>query len=163
VCNTLSKIKNGAVVIFIGVGNESRGDDAAGLYFARRLKLANPGLRVFEIGDDGTSLVDLLSGSEEVILVDAMKAGLPPGTIRDITHSELVHAGITASSHALPLSDMFRLAEILGKKPVRCVIHGIEGKSFHVGSELSTEVRSAVHQLVNHYRTTKAPKKYDRS
>ena len=67
----------------IGVGNAWRGDDGAGLAVARRVReLAPAGVEVREVESDATALVDVWSGAEHVVVVDAARSGAAPGTVR---------------------------------------------------------------------------------
>src|SRR4030042_1787160 len=77
-------------VLIIGVGNEFRGDDGAGLVVSRRLRaLALEGARVLEVEGEGTAVMAAWKGADAVILVDAVHSGAAPGTV----HRLEAHAG----------------------------------------------------------------------
>ena len=67
----------------IGIGNPYRSDDAAGLMPARLLRRQLPiSPSVFEHGGRGTSLMDLWTGADCVIVVDATRTAAPrPGQL----------------------------------------------------------------------------------
>ena len=67
-------------MLILGCGNPDRSDDAAGVLVARRLR--ELGIPAEEFGGDAPALIDAWSGWADVIVVDAMKSGASPGTIK---------------------------------------------------------------------------------
>jgi hydrogenase maturation protease len=126
----------------IGIGNELRGDDAAGLAVAR----AVGGL---ELTGDPVGLLELWAGAREVVVVDAARSGARPGTIHRIDAAcvELPAAGRLAG-HAGGVAEAIALAGALGRLPAELRLIGIEGASFELGAELSAPVREAIALLV---------------
>ena len=71
----------GAVLV-IGIGNEFRRDDGAGVAVARSIKaLAPPGVEVYERCGEGTDLIASWCGRPLVFVVDAVSSGEPVGTV----------------------------------------------------------------------------------
>ncbi len=137
--------------LVIGVGNAWRGDDAAGLAVARRLRACRPaGLRVVEREGEPLDLLDEWADADEVIVVDAVRSGSPPGTIHRIEATErpLPVESFYTSSHLLGVGETVELARALGRLPGRLLVHGIEGGRFETGARLSPEVDRAVETLV---------------
>jgi len=137
-------------VLIIGVGNEFRGDDGAGLVVSRRLRaLALEGARVLEVEGEGTAVMAAWKGADAVILVDAVHSGAAPGTV----HRLEAHAGpvpgsfFHRSTHAISVADAIELSRSLGELPPHFVLYGIEGKSFEAGVGLSPEVERAVQEV----------------
>jgi hydrogenase maturation protease len=135
-------------VIVIGVGNELRRDDAAGIVAARRLSAR--GLAALEHGGEPAGLVELWAGADEVVLIDAVSSGAPPGTIHrlDASASPLPRELLVCSTHALGMGGAVELARALGRLPPRVLVYGIEGRDFAAGVGLSAEVERAVGELV---------------
>ena len=133
--------------LIIGIGNEYRGDDAAGLIAARRLKerLADS-VTVLEQGGDGAALMEVWRGAETVIIIDAATSGAPPGTILrfEANARQIPQETFRCSTHAFGVVEAIELARALGRLPRRLVVYGIEGKNFAAGARLSTEVEQAV-------------------
>lgn len=123
----------------IGCGNADRGDDAAGVLVARRLRAWGLDAR------EATSLFDAWEPGDDVIIVDAMMSGRETGAIAtwdgDHVPSELNFRG---SSHGLGVTEAIRLAKALDRSPARLRIYAIEGKQFAVGSDVSPEVAKAI-------------------
>jgi hydrogenase maturation protease len=137
--------------LIIGIGNEYRGDDAAGLIVARRLKerLADSAI-VIEQSGDGAALMEAWGGAEMVIIIDAVMSGAAPGTIHRFAASvqPLQKDAFRCSTHAFGVAEAIELARALGKFPQHLVVYGIEGKNFAAGVGLSAEVEKAAGETV---------------
>ena len=134
--------------LIIGIGNEMRGDDAVGLLVARALGLSET---VLEHDGEPASLIALWEGQDEVVMVDAVTSGRPPGTVVevDVIETELP-AGLCHSTHALGPAEAVELARALGKLPTRMRLVGIEASDFSFETGLTPEVEEAVDQVVSH-------------
>jgi hydrogenase maturation protease len=133
--------------LVIGLGNAWAGDDVAGLLVARSLKGRVPqNVTVYEQEGEPTALLDVWSGVELVVVVDAVQAGGAVGEVHrfDAT-AEPLPADLGAhSTHAFGLPAAIELARELGRAPRRLVVIGIEARAFEAGSEPSTEVAAAL-------------------
>lgn len=139
-------------MILIGVGNGWRGDDGAGLALARRVReLAPSGVEVREVEGDATALMDVWSGAEHVVVVDAAQSEAAPGTVRrfDAGAAALPVRALRSSTHAFGVSDAVELARALGRLPDRLEVYAIEGASFTAGERLSPAVERAVAELAS--------------
>lgn len=139
-------------VLVLGIGNELRGDDAAGVVIARRLLThAIPaGVEVREASGEATGLIDAWEGRDAVVLVDAMRSGATPGTVRrlDASHEPLpTTLRGSASTHALAPGQAIELARALGRLPARVVLYAVEGGDFEAGASRSSAVRAATPDL----------------
>jgi len=134
-------------VLVIGIGNGWRGDDAAGLAVARRLRAAvPPGVEVLEHAGEPVSLIDAWPAADAVYLADAVSSGGEPGTVYrfDATGQPLGARFARRGTHAFGVADTVELARALRRLPRRIVVYGIEGASFAAGASLSPPVRRAV-------------------
>ena len=134
----------------IGIGNTDRGDDAAGLLVVRELASRQPRLDVRECAGDQLRLLDAWQGATVVLVVDAMRTGLEPGTL----HVLDPNAGPfpddpPLSGHGFGLATAIELGRAIGNLPARLVIIGIEGADFGTGDLVSAEVRAAVTRAVD--------------
>jgi hydrogenase maturation protease len=145
--------------LVVGIGNEWRSDDAAGLVVARRLAALAPALRVAERGGEPVDLIEAWADQDEVILVDAVESGARPGTIHriDAVESSLADGPRRGSTHALSVSEAIELGRVLGRLPRRLVVFGIEGRSFAAGGCLSPEVERAAERLAQVLRARLLP------
>lgn len=134
----------------LGVGNAWGGDDAAGPQVARRLRgRVPPHVDVLEQEGEPAALIDAWAGADEVVLVDAVRSGAPPGTVHRLVAGDgpLPAALARRSTHALSVADAIELARALDRVPPRLEILGIEGRRFTAGSELTPEVEHAVRDV----------------
>jgi hydrogenase maturation protease len=134
----------------IGVGNAWRGDDAAGLAVARRLReLRHDGVEVREHEGDASALIDAWSAGDRVVVVDAAASGAPAGTVHrfDARSAPLPALALRSSTHAFGVSDAIELARALGRLPAQLEVYAIEGASFAAGDRLSPDVERAVEEL----------------
>jgi hydrogenase maturation protease len=134
-------------VIVIGVGNRWRGDDAAGLEVARRVRAG--GVEAHEVEGDASALVDVWTGARHVVVVDAAASGAAPGTVRrfDAAAGPLPARSVRSSTHAFGVPDAIELSRALGRLPERLEVYAIEGETFAAGDRLSPAVEEAVERL----------------
>ena len=143
---------SGAKILVLGVGNEIRGDDAAGLIVSRQLKekLARD-IIITEQTGEGTRLVELWKEFDTVFVIDATKSGLAPGTIQRFEAdksplpADLFSLG--HSTHAYGVPQAVELARSMGQLPRKLLVYGIEGKCFDEGAGISPDVAFASQQL----------------
>jgi len=131
----------------LGIGLPDRGDDAAGLAAARRLRRRRlPGAVVAESAGEVSAILDAFQGRDLVVLIDTSQGGRPPGTVRRLEADEEAWLAPPpgSSAHALGICEAIELARALGQLPARVVIYVIEGRRGLPGSGLSPEVDQAV-------------------
>lgn len=148
----MADARAGAGVVVIGVGNALRGDDAAGLEVARRLRprAAAAGILVREQEGEALGLLEQWRGAAAALLVDAIRSGAPAGTIHRMdASSEPLRAQLRGSSstHAIGMGEAIELARALGGLPARVVVYGVEGRCFSTGHGLSEEVEAVIEAL----------------
>lgn len=139
-------------IVVIGVGNAYRGDDAAGLEVAERLRIRLPDdVTVIDCEQEPTRLLDAWQDADVALVIDAAASDAPPGTVHRFDASgEGVPAHVFRSStHAFGVGDAVELARALGRLPEHVVVYGIEGADFTAGSGLSTQVAAAVQRVVD--------------
>lgn len=138
-------------LLIIGIGNEYRGDDAAGLIVARALQArALPGAVVIEAAGVCVELLECWANAGAVLLIDAVCSGAPPGVLHTIdAHAAPVPVDLfTCSTHGLGVATAVELARTLNRLPPHLVLVGIEGKEFGIGQGLSTEVESVLPAVI---------------
>ena len=129
--------------LVIGLGS-GRGDDAAGLLVARRLRRAGAPFEVLEHRGDLIGLLELWR-DRPTTLVDAAMTGAAEGTIHCLDADSPLAARLApVSGHAFGLARVIELARALGRLPPSLVIYAIEGRRFAHGSLPSVHVRRAV-------------------
>jgi len=138
-------------LVVIGIGNDYRGDDAAGLEVARRICHADlDGVTVLEIGDDPTRLLHYWNHAPEVMVIDAVSSGSEPGTILSfdaLTERIPNFFGPHLTTHRIGVVECIDLARSLDQLPEHLTVYGIEGRRFDMGTDLSPEVARAIEEV----------------
>jgi hydrogenase maturation protease len=136
--------------IVVGLGNPVRTDDAVGLRVIEALaKHDLPRQVTLETaGTCGIGILDVIAGFDELVLVDAIDAGEAPGTVLELTATELetltpLHA---ASSHDADLMTALATGARLGLElPSGIAIVAIQVADIATLAEaLTPEVEEAV-------------------
>jgi hydrogenase maturation protease len=139
-------------IVILCVGNVLLSDEGVGVHVANELLKIDfpPNVSVFEGGTDGFRLIDIITGADRLIVVDAVKGGGDPGSlyrfdIDDVTHSP---SGFKTSVHQIGILEVINLSELIGKKP-RTTIIGVEPKSLDMGMELTPEIRAKMPRILD--------------
>lgn len=130
----------------IGVGNPTRGDDAAGIEVAKRMQ----NTKAYQQASGSYQMMELWDGADEVIVVDAARSGAPPGTIHriDPSRQSLPEGMLATSTHSVGVASTIEMARALGRLPDRVTVYGIEVSDVNRGVGLSPEVEKAVDLVV---------------
>jgi hydrogenase maturation protease len=138
-------------VVVIGVGNDSRRDDGAGLLFVRELRNRlgdSNGVQIFESDGDPAKLLERWTGASLSIVVDASSSGAAPGTVTEINAARGSNGhGLRHSTHAMGVMEAVQLGMALGRMPSRLRIFAIEGQDFGFGEGVTEAVRRSVNSL----------------
>ncbi|MEK7263683.1 MAG: hydrogenase maturation protease [Bacteroidota bacterium] len=142
--------------IIIGIGNEFRNDDAAGIIAVRTLQKILPDILCEEQSGEGTSLMERWKNFEKIIIIDAVSSGADAGTIFRINaQTKTIPSNFfNYSTHKFSLAEAVELSRTLGELPSRFLIYGIEGKNFSAGEIISAEVLIAVEIIVKEIAET---------
>jgi hydrogenase maturation protease len=138
--------------IILGLGNTSFGDDGVGVLIARELKnkILDPQVEIAEAAVCGLDVVELVSGFQKAILIDAiLTPGGTPGSIYRLDISQ-VDAPRESISHKIDFLSAFHLARKLGMElPDNLTILAVEAENIEYPTEKCTsDVSSAVQPCV---------------
>ena len=133
--------------LILGCGNRQRGDDAAGLLVAERLRVL--GIAAEVCSGEVSELMEAWTGATDVIVIDAVVSGAPAGTVHVWDGQRLpTFATSVGSTHGLGIAQAIELARALDRLSQRLRVYGIEGTKFEMGSTISPEVERAVEEVV---------------
>jgi hydrogenase 3 maturation protease len=147
-------------IAILGVGNEMRSDDAAGILIARALSRKEcatytESILIVEGGRAPENRTGELRSfaPDLVLIVDAADMGEKPGAIQFIPEGSI--DGMSASTHSLPLSMLARYLVL----DLHCTIKllGIQPGSNDVGERVSPQVLQAVDEIVDELETVLCP------
>jgi len=140
--------------IVLGVGNPILQDDGVGIHVANQLKqhVSHPDVTIDEALTGGMNLLDLITGYDKAILIDAVNVrNAEDGEVKRLLLSDFssVHSD---SPHDVSLLEAIKLAKSLGEKrvPKEVVIIGIVLKEipYIFGEELTPKIAAAVPKAV---------------
>lgn len=146
-----SDVNKRSLALIIGVGNEYRRDDGAGIEAARQIDKFNlPQVQVLEHSGEGASLLEHFHEADLVIIIDAAQSESSPGAVHlfDAIHSPIPSNFFNYSTHAFSVAEAVELARTLNKLPTRLLVYGIEGTDFSAGIGLTEAVQISVDIVV---------------
>jgi hydrogenase maturation protease len=139
-------------VLVLGLGNVLLGDDGLGAAAVARIE-ANyripRGVLLEDGGTLGLSLLGLISDAERVILVDAVRADAPAGTlvrldgedVRDAVRDRL-------SPHQVGVADLLDAARLIGRYPKTVMLLGLVPEVIELAVARSKAVDDRLDELV---------------
>lgn len=138
--------------LVLGMGNPILSDDGLGLVVARRLR-EFPMPRDVEVAESevgGLRLLELVRGFTKVVIIDALRSGAEPGTIRRVDAAEFRGGHRYGSAHSIHLGTALELGEQLGyDMPDEVVVYTVEAVDVETfGEELSAPVAAAAERVV---------------
>jgi hydrogenase maturation protease len=139
-------------ILVLGIGNILLRDEGVGVRVAEKMKEMTlpPEVEVIDGGTGGLDMLYHIEGRKKVIVVDAVKAGAPPGTLFRFTDKDLAaKKGTLRSAHGIDFSDVIAAARFLGTKPPAIVFIGIEPQELTASMELSPPMQEKVPILIN--------------
>ena len=123
------------------VGNELRGDDAAGVEIARRLDGAVPWIvHQTQTVPENFLMKIVAARPSAVLIVDAMHFNAPPGAVGVFDPSDLVGPG--PGTHGPSPVSFLQILEMM--HPCRSAILGIQPECVELGADISQAVRRAI-------------------
>jgi hydrogenase maturation protease len=138
----------------IGIGNSYAGDDGVGIETVRRFqnRLADSRVICHECERGGLDLVDLLSGFDSAVIVDAAQTrDHAPGDLVTFVLRPPFRSGIASSLHTMDLAAVLALGAMTGLPMPREVtvlaVEAAETETFRVGC--SPVVRSVLPDVVD--------------
>ncbi|MDY0040827.1 MAG: HyaD/HybD family hydrogenase maturation endopeptidase [Desulforhabdus sp.] len=138
-------------ILVLGVGNVLLQDEGIGVRVIEHLQANYSFSANVELMDGGTlglKLLDPISQTDCLIVVDAVQNGQPAGTLYRLPVDELAkRVTFKNSLHQLDLVETLAYAEILGNRP-QAVIVGIEPEDISPwGMELTQTVEARMPEL----------------
>lgn len=134
--------------VVLGVGNPLYGDDGFGVEaaaaFARRYR-TGPEVEVVDGGTEGLGLLGYIEEATELVLLDAVVAPGPPGTIVEVDGADLARGmPMRLSEHQVGVEEVLSLAAWRGRLPARAVLLGVVPERLDLGPGLSPPVAAAL-------------------
>jgi len=152
--NNLDKIAKTGYKI-IGFGNKFRTDDGFGPTVIEELENSdlsqNDSIEIIDGGTSGSDLIFHLKECPNVIIIDALDAGQPKGSIACIKEKDIesfVKKITSLSLHDLDLADILKITRAMKLKTDITII-GINPLSTDFGDTMSSEVRKRMPEVIS--------------
>jgi len=139
-------------VLVLGLGNVLLGDDGLGAAAIARIERdyrAPPGVRLEDGGTLGLSLLGLIADSDHVILVDAVRADAPPGTLVRLDGADVADAVWNRlSPHQVGVADLLEAARLIDRYPSAVTLLGLVPEVIDLAVVRSNAVDTGLDELV---------------
>lgn len=130
--------------LIIGIGNELRGDDAAGILLVQNIqKLGYPYTLVVGGNPENYLQKIIAMPAESRLWIDTINWGATAGQIKIFQPEEITHFAISTHNFSLALITKF----LNESRAIPDFFLGIQPQSLDLGSELSKPVLKSVHRL----------------
>jgi len=140
-------------VLIIGLGNILLGDEGIGVRaveeLERRYRLP-PAVQILDGGTAGMELFEPMRRCSHLILLDAIQANSPPGTLIRLVNEEiraLLHTKL--STHQLALADLLALLRLRGEAPAHITLIGLVPTNLELGLDLSLSASAGLEAMVD--------------
>ena len=137
----------------LGLGNVLLSDDGIGAAAIARLERGYRiplGVRLIEGGTLGLSLLDEIAEADHVILVDAVAADAPPGSLIRLDGDEVTDAvRDRLSVHQVAVADLLNAARLIGRYPDSVILLGLVPGAIALGVARTSPVEAAIDTLVS--------------
>lgn len=138
--------------LVLGVGNLLLTDEGLGIHAVQRLLETGALPADIEIVDGGTAGLNLLGYLEDVdqlVIIDAVETGGPPGTIMRFAGERIpAYIAMKLSPHEITLPDFLAAAKLRDIYPKEVVVWGMQPQSLDVGIDLSPDLEARLDTLL---------------
>lgn len=142
-----------AELVVLGLGNSLCGDDGLGVECVARIDKSwepPPGAALLDGGTLGLQLLGWIADVPALILVDAVRADAPPGSLVRLAGDAVAPAvRERLSPHQIGVADLLDSLRLLGRLPRHLVLIGLVPESLALGDERTEVVRAALPTLVD--------------
>jgi len=139
-------------ILVLGIGNVLMQDEGLGVRAVERLQeqyRLPPGVRVVDGGVMGLELLPYLEDAERVLILDAVRTSLQPGSVIRLKGRDIpVALALKTSIHQVGLQEILAVSRFRGTLPAHISLWGMEPSSIEVGTDLSPTISAALDRLV---------------
>ena len=139
-------------VLVLGLGNILQYDEGIGVHILEQLYhhyLFPPEVELMDGGTAGMALYEHILGRTHLIVIDAVNAGLPPGTPLKLEEDEVpAYFCQKISPHQMALADILAALQISGEHLPELTLIGIQPYLLRTGIGLSDPLLNRMDTLV---------------
>ncbi len=137
--------------LVLGVGNILIQDEGIGVRAVEWLQqhfIAPPAVQFLDGGTMGLDLLHYLAGLHHLIILDAVHASKPAGSLTILSGNDVPSfLQMKISPHQVGVQDLLATAQLKGYAPPQIVIFGVEPDWLSVGLDMSPAVDAQVEPL----------------
>ena len=139
--------------VILGLGNTLNSDEGLGVHALKlleaQLALPTNGIEILDGGVLGLNLLPLVEEASHLLVLDAIDARQPPGTLIELRREDIpLYAGVKMSQHQVTFQEVLGLANIRGYLPPHLHMIGIQPADISIGVDLSPTVTTVLPQVV---------------
>jgi len=140
-------------ITVLGVGNLLLTDEGVGVHVAQALLSGDyefpPEVEVIEGGTDGFGLLHIITATDYLLIIDAVKGGDEPGAIYRFEVADITASVDTfkTSVHQISILEVLNFADLVGQKP-KTIIFGVEPESTAPCLELSPCIAAKLPRII---------------
>lgn len=132
-------------VLVVGLGNLLASDEGVGVHMIREIRQEFHPPDEIELIDGGTlgfELLERLESCDTLIIIDAVNASEPPGTLIQLEDDEIpAYFEMKVSPHQQSFQEVLAYSRARGTLPKRVILLGIQPESTKTGVELTPLIR----------------------
>lgn len=136
----------------LGVGNELLSDEGIGVHAIKKIQKIKlpPEVEVIEGGTDGFGLINIITETDYLIVIDSIKGGSKPGTIYRFNIKDAPNCPdvFKTSVHQIGILEVINLSQLIGKTPETVVI-GVEPENISSGMDLSAKIKEKIPKVID--------------
>ena len=139
--------------LVLGIGNVLLQDEGVGIHALAELRrrfIFDDDVEFLDGGTAGVELLRYLDGQDRILIIDAVAAGHPPGTVFRVEGEDVPRMfHVRISPHQIGLSDVLATAMISDSLPGEMVMFGVEPAMMTMGLALTPTVEASLEKLVD--------------
>jgi hydrogenase maturation protease len=148
----ITMTENSTRKIVLGLGNTLNKDEGLGVHAMAALGEVLGDVDTVELVDGGVlglNLMPWVETSSHLLVLDAIDARKPPGTIIELSGEEIpLYTGIKLSDHQITFQEVLGLAKIRDNFPPHLHLIGAQPVDLSIGVDLSPEIEALLPEIV---------------
>lgn len=138
--------------VVLGLGNLLNRDEGLGVEALRLLETRqqdHPGVEFLDGGVLGLNLLMIVEECSHLLLLDAVNAGKPAGTIIELDKEDIpLYSGVKLSQHQITFQEVLGLANVRGFLPENIYLIGVQPEDLSIGLGMSESVARSLPEVV---------------
>lgn len=143
--------------VVLGLGNTLNRDEGLGVHCLEPLREKmkdRAGIEVLDGGVLGMDLLPLVESCSHLVVLDAVDAGQPPGTLVELDGAEIpLFSRLKLSWHQVTFQEVLQFASVRGRLPAYLHFVGAQPVDISTGYGLSPAIAALVPEIVERAST----------